>query len=116
MYKLSIPLLLTLLAASAAADVVIPISSVEQFVNVRFAPDAKSEIVGRLRRGESMPYLRSIPGWHEVALQGGGTGFIHQDWCHVVDESLADEQTAEAAPLADDAQTEEQTRQASLSN
>ncbi len=87
MKNLSILVLIAALAPLVGvADVVVPIESVEEHVNVRFAANAKSEIVGRLFQGEHLIYVRSVPGWHEVELEGGGTGFIHEDWCLVLDK------------------------------
>lgn len=73
----------------AAAEVVVPIDSVENFVNIRLSPDAKSEIVGRLQQGESTPIVRSIPEWHEVEIAGDATGFISADWTNVLDHAPA---------------------------
>ncbi len=102
MKNLSILVLIALwVPMIGAADVVIPIESVENHVNVRFAADAKSEIVGHLQQGETMPYVNSVPGWHQVALQGGGTGFIHEDWCLVVTEAAAYAKPA-PEPVADE--------------
>jgi hypothetical protein len=69
-----------------AADVVVPIESVSRFVNIRFAPDASSEVVGRLPQGEHLIFLQHIDGWIKVALQGGGTGYISEDWVLVIDD------------------------------
>lgn len=96
MKNLSILLLIGLLISSiSAAEVVVPIESVKMHVNIRFAADAKSEIVGSLRQGDHAVFVRSVPGWHEVELQGGGTGFIHEDWCHVIGKAPA---AAEVVP------------------
>jgi hypothetical protein len=96
MKNLSILVLIGLFTSSiSAAEVVVPIESVEKHVNIRFAADAKSEIVGRLRQGDHAVFVKSVPGWHQVELQGGGTGFIHEDWCHVIGEAPA---VAEAVP------------------
>ena len=38
-----------------AADTVVPIDSVERFVNVRQEPESASDIVGRLHRGVPLP-------------------------------------------------------------
>ena len=108
MKNLSILLVMALCAPSiGVAELVIPIESVENHVNVRFAADATSEIVGHLNKGDSMPYVKSVPGWHEVALQGGGTGFIHEDWCIVVDDATT---VAEVEPAAEAAAEERRIR------
>ena len=67
------------------AEVVVPIDSVENHVNIRMSADAKSEIVGRLQQGDYVPLVSSIPDWHEVEIAGGATGFISSDWTNVLD-------------------------------
>lgn len=80
------------LMTSAAA--VAPIETVEDHVNIRFGPDAESEIVGRLAAGSSITLLDSVPGWHVVSLEGGGTGYIHQDWVEVIEEADVSAETS----------------------
>jgi hypothetical protein len=79
--------LLMILPLFAAAEVVVPIDSVEENVNIRLSPDAKSEIVGRLNQGESANIVATIEGWHEVEIAGGATGFISADWTKVLEEA-----------------------------
>ena len=78
-------LFLCMLPLLSVAEVVVPIDSVENHVNIRMSPDAKSEIVGRLEQGDSVPLVESIPEWHEVEIVGGATGFISADWSNVLD-------------------------------
>ena len=80
-------LMLLMLPLLSAADVVVPIDSVENNVNIRMSPDSKSEIVGRLNQGDWMLLVESTPGWHEVEISGGSTGFISADWSKVLDEA-----------------------------
>lgn len=87
-----------LLTANALADVVVPVDKVESHVNVRMTADSKSEVVGRLEQGSSMPHLGTADGWRKVALVGGGEGFISADWTILV---------AEAPALAHEADTVE---------
>ena len=70
----------------SVAEFVVPIESVEEHVNIRMIPDAKSEIVGRLFQGESVKVVQSIPEWHEVEIAGGATGYISAEWTVVLDE------------------------------
>ena len=77
-------LLLCVLAPPSAAEVVVPIDSVEDHVNIRMSPDAKTEIVGRLFRGDSATIVHSTPEWHEIEIAGGATGFISTDWTIVL--------------------------------
>jgi len=90
-------LLVCILPLLSAAEVVVPIDSVEYHVNIRMSPDAKSEIVGRLFQGDSAAVVQSIPEWHEVEIAGGATGFISADWTNILDEAPAPvaEQVAE---------------------
>lgn len=75
-----------LLPLMSVAEFVVPIDSVEEYVNVRMVPDEKSEIVGRLYRGDSAEVVKSMPEWHEIRIAGGATGFISTDWTNLVDE------------------------------
>jgi hypothetical protein len=99
-------LILLILPTIAAADVVAPIDAVENNVNIRKSPDPKSEIVGRLDKGRWLTLIESVPGWHAVELDDGGTGFISADWTAVLDEAPAvadgDDQR-EARAVADEA-------------
>ncbi len=76
-------LLMALLPLVAAAEVVVPVARVENSVNIRLEPDANSDIVGRLNRGESIPLVGTEAGWHEVQLEGGATGYISADWADI---------------------------------
>ncbi len=91
-------LLVCVLALPSAAEVVVPIDSVEFHVNIRMSPDAKSEIVGRLYQGDSAAVVHSSPEWHEVEIAGGATGFISVDWTILLDEVPAPMAEVEAAP------------------
>jgi hypothetical protein len=82
-------LLLLLLPLFAAAEVVVPIESVENHINIRMSADAKSEIVGHLNQGDYLPLVESIAEWHEVEITGGATGFVSADWSVVLDEPPA---------------------------
>ena len=86
----SVPgLLVCMLPLLSAAEVVVPIDSVENDVNIRLFPDPKSERVGRLEQGDSARLVRSVPDWHEIDIAGGATGFISADWTNVLDEAPA---------------------------
>ncbi len=91
-------LLLYMLPLLSAAAVVVPIDSVEDHVNIRLFPDAKSERVGRLQQGDSARLVRSLPDWHEIAIAGGATGFISADWTNVLDKAPAP--VVEVEPVA----------------
>ena len=89
-------ILLALSLSASAADVVVPIDSVDNHVNVRMEADAKSEIVGKLLQGDSLPFKRSIPGWHEVRLDDDAYGYISEDWAVVITDEEFGARRAEA--------------------
>ncbi len=70
----------------SVAEFVVPIESVEEYVNVRMVPDAKSEVVGRLYQGDSAKVVKSTPEWHEIVIAGGATGYISTDWTLLVEQ------------------------------
>lgn len=76
-------IVLLLLPLAALADVVVPADKVENSVNIRLEAETTSDVVGELRKGESLPLVRSIDGWHEVELAGDATGYISADWTRV---------------------------------
>jgi hypothetical protein len=91
-------LLLCLLPLSAAADVVVPVNTVDDHVNVRLYPNAESERVGQLHKGDFAELVRSDSGWHEIEIAGGATGYISSDWTIVLESAaLVGEITAEIA-------------------
>ena len=69
------------------AEFVVPLGSVDEYVNVRMVPDAKSEIVGRLYQGTSARLVRDVGEWHEIEIAGGATGFISSDWTVIVGDA-----------------------------
>lgn len=93
-------LIACMLPLLSAAEFVVPIESVQEYVNIRMIPDAKSEIVGRLFQGDSATLVQSIPEWHEIGIAGGATGFISSDWTNVVDELPVPELVTEVAEPA----------------
>ncbi|MCZ6773664.1 MAG: SH3 domain-containing protein [Proteobacteria bacterium] len=102
MMKTMLGLLLLALPIVSAADVVVPIDSVESYVNIRRAPEAGTDVVGRLQKGIPLTLIQTVPGWYEVALDDEGTtGFVSSDWANVIsdepEESPAPEPVAEPA-------------------
>jgi len=102
-------ILLALSPVATAADVVVPVDSVENHVNVRMEADAKSEIVGKLSQGSSLPFHRTISGWHEVQLEDEAYGFVSEDWSLVIteDEFAARQEVAEVEAVAEVAEEAE---------
>lgn len=78
------------------ADVVVPVEGVESFVNVREAPEAGTEIVGRLQKGIPLNHVGTVDGWHEVEIdEEGTTGFVSADWSVVIPDEPAAEAVEE---------------------
>ncbi len=86
---------LVLLAAAfglpslTAADVVVPVDSVQNFVNIRAEPDVDSDVIGRLYQGDNMTLVQSVHGWHEIKIEEDLNGYISADWTHVVTDAGA---------------------------
>lgn len=81
LFVLLSPCLVT--AASVATN-----DDVETYVNIRSAPDAAADVVGRLYRGSPLPLVGGVQGWHEVEVGGGVTGFVSADWSAVLAEEV----------------------------
>jgi len=97
--KYMLALLILVLPIVSAADVVVPIDSVDSYVNIRHSPEAGTEMVGRLQRGIPLTLVQSIPGWYEVELDDeGNTGFVSSDWANVIAEEPAPEPVVEEVP------------------
>ena len=107
--KTLLGLLVLAMPLVSAADVVVPVDSVESYVNVRQSPEAGTEIVGRLQKGIPLPLVQTVSGWHEVELDDQGTtGFVSSDWATVVVDELvveAAEEPAQAIAIVDTAIT-----------
>lgn len=69
------------------AELVVPVRTVDEYVNIRLMPDSKTEIVGHLNQGESVALVGTQDGWYEVVLEGDATGYISADWTVVLDEN-----------------------------
>jgi hypothetical protein len=94
--KTTLGLLVLVLPLACLADTVVPVESVESYVNIRQSPEAGTEVVGRLQKGIPLALVDSIPGWHEVELDDEGTtGFVSADWSTVVSEEPAETDTAD---------------------
>jgi len=100
--SLGIVMFLSLSPLLATADVVVPVDSVESYVNVRTSAAASSEVVGRLHQGESLLFVQTVSGWHEIVLDGGGSGFIHEDWAIVVSDAGNEDTAIDSGGEIDD--------------
>ena len=77
------------LPSFTAADVVVPVDSVEQFVNIRAETNVESYVIGRLYKGDNMLHVQSVEGWHEVQIEPGLNGYISSDWGTVFPDAEA---------------------------
>lgn len=93
--RLVISLALLSLTSAALADMVVPSDMVESFVNIRTAPESGADVISRLHRSNPRPHVATQPGWYEVELGDGATGFVSSDWSVIVPE----EAVAEAEPV-----------------
>ena len=99
--KTMLGLVMLTLPLLCVADVVVPVDSVESYVNIRKSPEAGTEVVGRLQKGEPLKLVESVPGWNQVELADGGTGFVSADWSTViVDEATESEAVADVVDEA----------------
>lgn len=87
-------LCLALLPFATLADEVVPVDKVKNSINVRQEPDTASDVVAQLKKGSSLPLLKTLDGWYEVQLDGEATGFVSSDWARVVAETAAEEAPA----------------------
>lgn len=75
---------------AGVTDTVMPVEAVENFVNIRKAPQAASDVVGRLYKGSSLSVVETADGWNKVLLESGETGFISAEWTTVVAVDVED--------------------------
>ena len=100
------------LPSLTVADVVVPIDSVQQFVNIRAETIADSDVIGRLYQGDSMLHVQSIDGWHEIEIEPDLNGYISSDWATVVTEAERAAAVAAAAEPVPESSPEEVVEEA----
>lgn len=83
--------------ARAVAQRITPAARVRSRINVRAAASQRSAVVGQLAVGEQSDLIGSEPGWWQVRLGGGATGYVSKDWSQVV---AAHAPASEAKPAA----------------
>jgi len=89
--KTLLGLLILAMPLVSAADFVVPVDSVDSYVNIRQSSEAGTEVVGRLQKGIPLRLVETIPGWHEVELDDEGTtGFVSSDWANVISEEVTE--------------------------
>jgi hypothetical protein len=100
MMKNFLALFLLVTPVCGLADFVVPIDKVENSINIRLSPDAATDIVGKLKQGESIELVASTDGWHEVQLEGDATGYVSADWSRIVTaEELAEKNAVAVSEL-----------------
>ncbi|HYD83752.1 MAG TPA: MBL fold metallo-hydrolase [Opitutus sp.] len=67
-------------SAGAHADEIQPSDSVVTGVVIRAAPTTSSDRLGLLRPEETLLFVSDRPGWNEVSLRDGRTGFVSKRW------------------------------------
>ena len=66
---------------------VAPSERVSAAVVVRAQPTTHSDALARLRPGESLPLEAEVPGWYQVKLPDGATGYVSKSWTDVFPET-----------------------------
>ena len=66
------------------SDVVVPSDRVSTGVNVRDTPKTSGKILKVLAPGEQLQYVGTVPGWNEVILSDGRSGFVSKSWTRVI--------------------------------
>ncbi len=96
------------LPSLTSADVVVPVDSVREFVNIRAEPDVDSDVIGRLYQGDNMQLVQSVDDWHEIKIEEGLNGYISADWTNVVTDADAQavDNVAEPKPEEEIAEAE----------
>lgn len=85
------------------SEQIIPIGKVKSHVNVRERPDAGSAIVGQLMSNETASLVGEAPGWFQVTLNDGTTGFVSRDWTEMAKAEPAATEVAPAEAVAEPA-------------
>ena len=74
----------SLSAPAIAQDSVAPSSRVTAAVVVREEPTAQSDALARLRPGEVLALEGEVPGWYQVELPDGRSGYVSKAWTDLV--------------------------------
>ena len=67
-------------AWAEAADCVTTSDAVVKGVTLRSKPSTTGAPVGTLKKGESLPFVSSMPRWVEVRLDSGDSAFVSKTW------------------------------------
>lgn len=68
----------------AVAQRVLPAERVRSRINVREAASRKSAVVAQLAVGEQADLIGSEPGWRQIRLRDGATGYVSEEWSRIV--------------------------------
>ncbi len=74
-------------ADSVLADWVVPSDLVTMRVVLREGPSTSTPDIGSLRPGERLPFVGSVPRWHQVELADGTLGFVSKGWTRIIPET-----------------------------
>lgn len=97
----SLLIAVVLVPACANAEIVIPRTTVTSHVNIRSAPDGEAMRVGQLEPGQSLPFVRSVPRWHEVRVSATSTGFVSKSFTDVLPDPVSPVGTTAAIHFLD---------------
>lgn len=67
-------------ATTLAEPAVAPNNRVKHSVIVRAEADRHSDPIGKLKPGEQAPLDGDVPGWFQIRLPNGRTGFVSKSW------------------------------------
>lgn len=85
---------LLLSVPAAAAPLVAPTARVTGAVVVRAQPSSQSEALARLRPSETLVLQSELPGWYQVLLPDGRTGYVSKAWTDLLPEAAVAVQPA----------------------
>lgn len=92
-------LLCLLAGAAASSQEVAPTDRVVSGVLVRAAPSREAPVVEALTPGETAPLVADRPGWREIRLPDGGSGFVSKAWTRVLEPQAPSPAPAAGAPV-----------------
>jgi competence protein ComEC len=82
-------LILSLFSGAAAASEIAPSERVKRSVMIRSEPSTNAPIVERLVPGQVAVLVEELPGWYQVRLVDGRTGFVSKSWTIIVGQDGA---------------------------
>ena len=67
-------------AHAQTAGEITPSERVQSYVVVREGPSTTTSPIDKLHPGENLPVVGEVPGWYQVALADGRTGYVSKAW------------------------------------